>query len=391
MVSLNFLSFDVLKAIDDCFRGMNNLRRWTEDSAETRYNEISKQALNFAITYVLAKECEYNGEKIIWERFPKIAIFRGFQKMGLADVTHSTYVNIVEGKMNCKLENFHQAVGEGKIRELIKNKELAENLIHELNVVNDTREFHLYKLGSKIATLIELIECKDKFDTSVYAEKYSEICAEISKSEFKEKELLAVGTSVFKVFQKISTLRNQNRWAVRSYRINCSVLGHLFDTAVFAYLISLNKDHDKQKAAMMFFMGIWHDVAETWTKDIPSPTKDAFPGFREASEEYELECLDKNIYEKIPEHIAKAIKEVMMEEEASKPFKKLMKAADYLSADSECWRNLVAGSRDAYFRDHVLLGDKKKVEADPNTYLTGPFKKLLDYYVEKTELLILLG
>lgn len=386
------VKFDVLKAVDDCFRGMNNLRRWTEFFQEARYNELSKQALNCMVTFIVAKKCEQAGKKIHWERFPKIAIFRGFQKMGLADVTHNTYANIVENKMNGELENFYRVIGCKKIKDLVNDEKEAEKLQEFLVEGINTFEFEIYRVSSRIASLIEVVESEEKFNRNDYANKYAEIVSSIKDMEAKIPAVKGfINSSEYEILRKISSLRNQNRWALRSYRVDCSVLGHLFDTAVFAYLIALNNGMNEKMAAKMFFIGIWHDIAEAWTKDIPSPTKDAFEGFREASEEFEVECLNKYVYQMVDEFLGNAIKEVMLEEEAAKDFKALIKAADYLSADSECYRQLVAGTRDKYFRDRVLWGDLKKIEENPNTFIAGGLKELLKFWVDETRDVKMLG
>lgn len=381
-------SFKKLKAIDDCFRGMNNLRRWTEFFQATRYNELAKQSLNWIVAFMIAVECEHSGKQIQWDRFPKIGIFRGFQKMGLADVTHCTYANIVENKLGKQLEDFYQVVGQKKIKDMVADEKEAEELESFLLDGSNTYEFEIFKLACRIATLVEVIENKSKFDTTEFAKKYAEIVNSIEetiKSMPEAARIADQNSPEFKLIRKISTLRNQNRWAVRSYRVNCSVLGHLFDTAVFAYIIALNFGLDEDVAAKMFFIGIWHDIAEAWTKDIPSPTKDAFVGFRDASEEFELECLQKYIYDLVAPHIRDAIKAVMLEEAANKEYKALMKAADYLSADSECWRQLVAGSRDEYFRN-VLLSDYEKANI---LYIIGALKELMVFWYSQAKLLIL--
>ena len=91
--------------------------------------------------------------------------------------------------------------------------------------------------------------------------------------------------SIFKILAKISKLRNQNRWAITCYSVKCSVLGHLFDTGVFAYFMSLELDPEDEKIATeMFLMGIYHDIAETWTTDVPSPIKDRVAGLRKGTE-----------------------------------------------------------------------------------------------------------
>ena len=103
----------------------------------------------------------------------------------------------------------------------------------------------------------------------------------------------------------------------------------------------------------MFFMGIFHDVAETWTRDIPSTIKNRIVGFRKATEKYELQKLEKHMYSKVPAYLKEALKSVMMEDAANEVYKKKLKDADYLSADSECFRNLLSGSRDRYFCDAI--------------------------------------
>ena len=172
--------------------------------------------------------------------------------------------------------------------------------------------------------------------------------------------------------RRISRLRNANRWAAFPYIVDCNVLGHLFDTAVFAYFIGLEKfNYDEKLAAKMYFMGIFHDIAEAWTTDIPSDIKDRIPGFREATEYFEDWMLETYLYKVIPDFLELKIKDVMFEDRANLPYKKLMKGADYLSADSECWRQYVAGSRESYFLTSAVQGfdkqlyDGRKAELPP--------------------------
>ena len=74
------LTIKNLEAINEVFKRLNNLRRWTEFITEGKYDEISKQSLNCIISFVLATEAENEGQVIVWERFPKIALYRAFQK-----------------------------------------------------------------------------------------------------------------------------------------------------------------------------------------------------------------------------------------------------------------------------------------------------------------------
>ena len=189
---------------------------------------------------------------------------------------------------------------------------------------------------------------------------------------------------VFKLLQQISRLRNQVRWATNYYGIECSVLGHLFDTAVFAYLMAYDETGgDETFATKMFFMGIWHDVAEAWTKDIPSPIKNRIDGDRKATEKFELIKLNERVYSVLPDYLTKAIKEVMLEEEVNTKCKDKVKAADYLSAASECWRQIISGTHDSYF-SKAILGEIKHL-SPAGEELHEAFKKVARHHLQEVE------
>jgi len=337
------VTFKSMMAVNDVLRLLNNLRRWTDFTTQQKYNELNKQALNCIVAYMLAQRAEHEGKNICYENFPRIAIGRAFAKVYV-------YFDTPEHKINeiCKLSGISKREFDIVATQIIAEKtddEFADFLAKGIGEY----EVQIYKAATKIATYIELLEQQM---TVSDMSKFQEIERDLDEfrgipgvEEFSDTE-----STVFKLWQKLSKLRNQTRWATCCYNVECSVLGHLFDTAGFAYLIALDESNfDETYATQMFFMGIFHDVAETWTKDIPSPIKDRIPGFRKATEEYELKNLEKHMYSKVPGYMAEALKSVMMEDASNKALKKKLKDADYLSADAECYRNLLSGSRDTYF------------------------------------------
>lgn len=338
-----------VKATNTVFTRLNNLRRWTEFNDEGKYDELAKQAFNCIIAYMLAKCAEDAGKNICYENFPRIAIGRAYAKVYV-------YFDTPEHKIEeiCKLSGISKKafdVEATKIIAEITDDEFAEFLSKGIGEY----EVRIYKAATKIATYIELLEQQvTDFSKLQEIERDLEMYMDIPCVE----EFSDTDSPVFKVWQEVSKLRNQNRWATCCYNVECSVLGHLFDTAIFAYMIALEEsDFDEEYATRMFFLGIFHDVAETWTKDIPSTIKNRIPGFRKATEKYELQKLEKHMYTKVPAFLKEALKSVMMEDSENESFKKKLKEADYLSADSECYRNLFAGSRDTYFCDAIVNHD----------------------------------
>lgn len=344
------LNFERLLALNEVFKRLNVLRRWTSFVSDGKFNELAKQGLNCIVCYILACYVEDAGMLVRWERFPRIAIYRAFQKSFVNFDTPEYILREICEHSQIPYDSFHRAT-----KEIITEKTDAEFSDYLSEGVN-TLEARIYQAATKIATYVELKENAYAVATEDYQAHLEEICSTLQ--QFSDlpglDELRNCHKSPFMTFQVLSTLRNKTRWASFSYTTECSVLGHLFDTACFAYAMSLEENpNDEALATRMFFMGIFHDVAETWTTDIPSPIKDRIPNFRKATEEYELMKLESEFYCKFPEFVVKKLKEVMLEDELNKQYKRLLKGADYLSADSECWRQYKGGSRDEYFFDAI--------------------------------------
>ena len=370
------LNLKTVKATNEVFKRLNILRRWTSFVTEDRFNELSKQSLNCIVAYLLASYAEKAGNTIKWERFPKIALYRAYQK---AYVYFDTPEHIIEDI--CEIGEIPKNAFNDVTREFIlenTNSQFTDFLCECIG----TYELRIYRAATKIATYIEVSEISYRAHGKKILTKIREIISSIH--EFDDipgiEEIIDMEGNVFEILQMISSLRNKNRWASYAYGIECSVLGHLFDTAVFAYFMSLEDTADEQEAAKAFFMGVFHDIAEAWTTDIPSPIKDRIPGFRKATELYELKVLSEEVYYKVPEFLAIKLKEVMFEDEANKKYKKLLKGADYLSADSECWRQCVAGSRDVYFR--IAIEKRVPKIKDGSVLLTPVCGELFEYFMD---------
>lgn len=346
------------KAINSVFTRMVLQRRWTSVMTDDQYDELAKQAFNCLVTFFLACEEEHAGKPIDWTLFPKIAIHRVFQKaFVLSDISETTVEQI------CAMGDVSMDDVMSVNRKMIAEKNSQEFADEVCNAWNSP-EARIFRAATKIATYVEFIENQDTFKGD-YAWKLHEIVRELEHYSDIEgfNSLSNPSNPAFKLLETMSKLRNQNRWAPYARALDCSVLGHLFDTAVFAYYMALEQNpEDENRATKLFFMGMFHDIPEGWTKDIPSPIKDRIPGFREASEAFEMKMVEENMYSILPDYLKKPVKAMMMEDQDNAEFKPLLKGADYLSASSECLRNLIGGTRDWNF--HRALHDvEDKYEA----------------------------
>lgn len=58
------LNINIYTEVNQVISRLNNQHRWISMITEHKYNELSKQALNSMISYVIACYCENDGQEI---------------------------------------------------------------------------------------------------------------------------------------------------------------------------------------------------------------------------------------------------------------------------------------------------------------------------------------
>lgn len=352
---------DVL-AVNRMLSELQCLRRWSELIVTPgKFTELGKQALNCSISFFWATEISNTGVKVDFSKFAKLALSRGFEKTIKCDIPEANLACILE-QAGISEEDFRAAVIE----------KVENNISHDfscyLQVEPDCLEARIYRAATKVATLLELRAIPERIDEKDYKLKVAQVQAALacySTLPCYEQIMSAQYQEIFRNFLK---LQNRIRWAKHPNIVSCSVLGHLFDTAVFAYLMSLEaKPGDETLATRFFFMGIFHDFPEAWTGDMPSPVKDSIPGLRKATEAFENHVMKEHVYSHLPQHMVTPFRAVMLEDEGNAENKALLKNADHLAAYDECWREIEAGSRHYYYRD-VIKNDISKRHTLPPTF-----------------------
>lgn len=384
MEAQKILKIKTLSEIEQSLRQLNVLKTWVKNVSNNRYTQQDKFGLNWLIVWFLMEQSIKNGEKIRKELFPRIAIWHMEQKVHVkSNLVHSTFQKLgVDAKQlldDLTAENISDKVG----------KEFLDFLKEGVG----TPEERIYLAASKIATLIEIDEIKPLINEETYMKQKNELKKEVH--EFLDvtgvKELLIAGNTEIEFFKKLSMLRNQERWATHPYLTSCSILGHLYDVAIFSWFMALDSGMSEEEAAKMFFLGLFHDVPEVYTGDMPFPNKKFLVwrfnettgemervSLRQLTEELELAEMKENAYPLFDADMQIALQNVMFEDECNAKYKKLIKQADYIDADCECMRQLIAGTRDRYFVNVIL--EKAKQLSAGGTVLPPVTKKLFSKF-----------
>ena len=396
MFNKKIVNLRVLLVINEVIKRLNRLPRWTSMDNKPPYNELNKQALDSNIACLLAKYAEAHGKTIIWENLPKVAIYRAFQK---AYIFFDTKRETIEAVL--EIGGIPKSVIEEKTIEIIKDHTNEDFGNFICDGLNSSYEMRIFKASRRIANLIELNELSLSNNPNVIEKKFRQIISSLEQYsdipgvlEFSNTDgsyfdvLLQISSlrninrfNYTDVFSDFSILRNQNRWAVQMAPINCSVLGHELDASTWGYFIGLEKFEDEKIATLMWESLLTHDQPEAYTNDMPSPFKEMIPGFRPALGKYEEQLLKVNLYDKLPDFIADFIRSNMMDAPENKHLFPYLKGADYLSADSECWRQYQMGSRDTYFYKNAMMDFEEKLKN--GTYiLPSNCRKLHNYFMK---------
>lgn len=357
----HIVSKEDLMSVNTMLYELTCLRRWSEVTVEGgKFTELAKQALNCIIAYFWAIEATHQGVNINLTLFPKIAIRRGFVKDFQCDVPEANLERIFH-LGNIPKSDFNEAIWE----QISKNT--SETFLKFLSVDQNCLEVQIYQAATKVATLIELEEIRGGIFQSDYMLKRNQIEKSLNHFSYLPGFKEMTSTSYMNLFHEFSKLRNRIRWAKHPNIIKCSVLGHLFDVALFGYLMVLDiRPCEEELATRYFFIGIFHDIAEKWTGDMPSPVKDSIWGLRQATEMFEREVLQNHVYSHLPSYQINALRFVMLEDEQVHDIRASAKRADDFSAFIECWRELDAGSRHNYYLNVILKDYKKKESLSEN-------------------------
>lgn len=227
------------------------------------------------------------------------------------------------------------------------------------------KEDIVYEAAKHLATRIEFEEVQSNLRPDMVEEIRQDL--DLKLETFKEYPIvynIAYGVGEYaktkELFKAISWSRYTFRWQSYYTPVRCSILTHMLETAVLAYMMAYEmslcatNEADRlywsQLTGKAYKVGLFHDINEIWTDDIPSPAKDGLD-IRKIVEEQELATTNEKIYKRLPECVVQEFQSgVMLEDVANTEEKSFYKSADYFSADLEVWWNIRAGARDYRFK-----------------------------------------
>lgn len=149
-------------------------------------------------------------------------------------------------------------------------------------------------------------------------------------------------------FAMMSRMKYIDRWALMRNTENESLSQHSFEVAVLSHALAVignercGMNINAEHAAVL---GLFHDCAEILTGDMPTPVKYYSSEIRGAYAEVEQQATEK-LLQMLPEDMRKDYEPILNYEEHEPDMKKLVKAADKLSALIKCIEEEKAGNKE---------------------------------------------
>ena len=175
-------------------------------------------------------------------------------------------------------------------------------------------------------------------------------------------------------FALFSRMKNMDRWALMRNVRSESLSAHSLEVAAIAHALALignrrlGKNYDADRAAVL---GIYHDMPEILTGDMPTPVKYYSPEIRRAFGEIE-QAATRSIADTLPEDLKEDYAPLLAPDETEELYK-LVKAADKLSALIKCIEEKNSGNKEFLTAERATIKALKKLDCPEADIFTEEF------------------
>lgn len=347
--SASIIDKKVYKFMGSCFYKLKTSDSWRgRKDVSCNFTKEEKEALNAMLFFILLiKAHKERGKEINWNGCIAYVIKRIIRKSLTWDAKPENMDDI-----RARVPDYDKKVEDYvKVHSYSNTNEQFIKFIDQLADSISDEEKEMFSVAKNHTNLVEFEQIKHV----IFEEDIDSIKRRCDEDAQKHHTDEYVSLRLDALISRFSWSRNIVRWQGYGSNLACNILCHMLETAVFAWFmaIEMNRIFGEERFVpeKAFMVGLFHDVAEIWTDDVPSPCKDEIGRshgeiLRPITEDQERNALNQYFYVNFSDEVASYFKEnIMLEELDDHEFHDFMKKADYFSADYEIWWNIVMGLR----------------------------------------------
>lgn len=309
----------------------NSIARWNNFPRIENTMQTENLALVLHICTIFAKLLqEKENIKIDLNYIYKKVLFESLSNFVVSDINSDvkSRIKLINKDIIEKIDNkIYKILLWFQMPKKIKND--FENTINNVKSPDSIEEI-VFKFAKLISSKIEIMY-NYKIFTNVYEIPYNSIMKQIEEERFAFLNKY-LDKDLHKYFEQINRLKYSFRWNRTERVTKVSVMSHLYIVFCISYFIWCLEEKNDDEILLMMKKWLLHDIPESITWDILTPTKSAEKWFREI-----LWTVEENM---IDEYLLWYIKQYKFKDELKKdmlePFDdelgKLCKLADIFSA-----------------------------------------------------------
>ena len=176
-------------------------------------------------------------------------------------------------------------------------------------------------------------------------------------------------------YAMLSRMKFINRWGLMRNTKNENICEHSLEVAFIAHALGIINNQEfggNMNAERLAILGMYHDVTEIVTGDMPTPVKYYSPVIRNAYKEVENVAKDA-LLSGLPEKMRKEYDSVLIESKEEEELWKYVKAADKISALVKCIEENRMGNTDFEKAEISILNAIEKMNMPEVKYFMGNF------------------
>jgi len=277
-----------------------NIDRWNDQIRPVDFVELDKQAHKMIIAWLLGRIEEVeNSIEIDWQKLVDYGVCEFIYRAVVTDLKPPVFHHLIKHKKR-ELDAYVKKEIFDIIDERLKDKfntylnssenEIERRILHAAHFLASRWEFEI--IYNFHPNAVGVKEIKEKIDSEV--EDFLDLTGV---------RRLELGVKSKNFLEICAMLRFQKRWAKTPRIPQTSVLGHMLFVAVTTYLLSLEYGACKKKLTNNFFTALFHDIAESLTRDIISPVKYGVEGLDELLQIYEQNILEERLLPLLPRYL----------------------------------------------------------------------------------------
>lgn len=176
-------------------------------------------------------------------------------------------------------------------------------------------------------------------------------------------------------FAMSSRMKYINRWALMRNTGVENISEHSHEVAVIAHALAvignkrLGKSYNAERAALL---GLYHDMPEIITGDLPTPVKYYNKEMKQAYKEVESNACNR-LLNMLPDDLRGEYEPLFFKEDDDLPLWRLVKAADKISAIVKCIEEKKAGNREFSSAYDTLMNAVKELDVEEANIFIGEF------------------